>query len=64
MSYKLDTLGKVCDREGGIVQTGPFGSQLHERDYVAEGIPTIMPKDILDGRINRQSVAQHHRTKG
>jgi type I restriction enzyme S subunit len=58
MSYKLDTLGKVCDREGGIVQTGPFGSQLHERDYVAEGIPAIMPKDIVDGRINRQSVAR------
>lgn len=58
MLYELDMLGHVCDREGGIIQTGPFGSQLHERDYVPEGIPTIMPKDIVDGRINRESVAR------
>lgn len=28
------------------IQTGPFGSQLHAADYVAVGIPSIMPTNI------------------
>lgn len=28
------------------VQTGPFGSQLHQRDYVDVGTPCIMPCNI------------------
>lgn len=28
------------------IQTGPFGSQLHSSDYVAVGIPSIMPTNI------------------
>jgi type I restriction enzyme S subunit len=28
------------------VQTGPFGSQLHASDYVAAGVPVIMPNSI------------------
>jgi type I restriction enzyme S subunit len=34
-------LGDVAE-----IQTGPFGSQLHSADYVATGIPSIMPTNI------------------
>ncbi|MBL8207519.1 MAG: hypothetical protein JNM09_25025, partial [Blastocatellia bacterium] len=39
------TIGDVCDRFGGGVQTGPFGSQLHASDYSDEGTPVVMPQD-------------------
>lgn len=41
MEWKEVRLGDVAD-----VQTGPFGSQLHKSDYIAEGIPCIMPTNI------------------
>jgi type I restriction enzyme S subunit len=34
-----------------MIQTGPFGSQLHSEDYVENGIPVINPSNIQDGRI-------------
>ena len=37
--YRLGDISKT-------IQTGPFGSQLHQSDYVDDGIPCIMPKNI------------------
>lgn len=54
--WDLTTLGTICV-DGGI-QTGPFGSQLHAYDYVKEGIPVVMPKDINGGRIKRDSISK------
>lgn len=45
-TWKTVTLGELCDEGGGGVQTGPFGSQLHASDYVAQGVPSIMPVNI------------------
>ena len=58
MNWRKTTLGEVCDEVGGIIQTGPFGSQLHESDYSSEGIPVVMPKDIVEGRIATNNVAR------
>lgn len=33
------------------VSTGPFGSVLHEKDYVAGGIPLVNPINMVDGAI-------------
>lgn len=40
------------------VKIGPFGSLLHKADYVEEGIPVIMPADIVDGRVQENCVAR------
>ena len=56
--WRETTLGAICDKVGGIIQTGPFGSQLHESDYSQEGTPVVMPKDIIEGRIITDSVAR------
>ena len=56
--WRETTLGEVCNEVDGIIQTGPFGSQLHESDYSPEGIPVVMPKDIVEGRISTDSVAR------
>jgi type I restriction enzyme S subunit len=58
MGWKTATLGEICDQVGGVIQTGPFGSQLHQSDYSQEGIPLVMPKDIIEGRIATDSIAR------
>jgi type I restriction enzyme S subunit len=52
------TLGELCERQGGAIQTGPFGSQLHASDYTSEGTPVVMPADILGGRISTAAIAR------
>ena len=45
------TLGKVAS-----IITGPFGSQLHQSDYVEVGIPIVMPQNIDDRKIDYSSI--------
>ncbi|MDR5012055.1 restriction endonuclease subunit S [Agrobacterium fabacearum] len=52
------TIGALCDQYGGSVQTGPFGGQLHASDYSLEGIPVVMPQDLVDGRVSVAKVAR------
>ena len=44
---QIKTLGDT----GTVVKTGPFGSALHKRDYVAGGIPIINPMHINHGKL-------------
>lgn len=52
------TLGSVCERQNGSIQTGPFGSQLHASDYKELGIPVVMPANIGDGGIEEEGIAR------
>jgi len=52
------TLGGLCDSvDGAVVQTGPFGSQLHQHDYKDSGTPVVMPQDIVGDRIRMDRIA-------
>jgi type I restriction enzyme S subunit len=46
-SWQLTTLGELCEDDLGLIQTGPFGSQLHASDYVQSGIPVVNPTHLL-----------------
>lgn len=50
--WTYTTLGKISE-----IITGPFGSQLHQSDYVEQGIPVVMPQDIDNRKVNYASMS-------
>lgn len=61
--WRPTTLGELCARNDGTIQTGPFGSQLHKSDYVSEGVPVANPTHLLGNRINHTNVPVISETK-
>lgn len=49
--WQTTTLGAICKAQGGAIQTGPFGSQLHTSDYKEFGTPVVMCSDSCDGML-------------
>lgn len=45
--WVMQPLSKLCSR----IQIGPFGTQLHQDDYVEGGMPLVNPTHIVDGII-------------
>lgn len=58
MTWPTKSLADIAAESRGTIQTGPFGSQLHQCDYAENGIPVVMPKDIIAGRINLDGIAK------
>lgn len=56
--WNQTTLGEICARQNGSIQTGPFGSQLHTSDYKEFGTPVVMPTNIGDGGIDETGIAR------
>lgn len=58
--WSATTLGSLTEEAGGFIKTGPFGSQLHASEYMDDpsGIPVVMPKDMVNHRVNRTTVAR------
>ena len=59
------SLGSLCNNVGGV-QTGPFGSQLHRRDYVPTGTPIITVEHLGENRITHHDmphVSDHDRDR-
>ena len=49
------SLEDLCASDSGI-QTGPFGSQLHQQDYVSVGTPIITVEHLGENRIIHQDL--------
>lgn len=49
--FNTTNLGNIAK-----VQTGPFGSQLHEKDYVEKGVPIITVEHLGYGRIIKNDI--------
>ena len=60
IDWPTRTLGELVDEGGGFIRTGPFGSQLHQSDYVDDpnGVPVVMPKDMTHGRVDCSTIAR------
>lgn len=58
MMWEIAKLGDISKN----IQTGPFGSQLHQSDYSECGIPVVMPKDLVGGKISEESIARVDKT--
>ena len=55
-SWTPTTLGKLCEKPNGALQTGPFGSQLHKDEYQENGIAVVNPTHLAGNRINHENV--------
>ena len=53
--FAENRLADLCDPKSGI-QTGPFGSQLHKKDYVSIGTPIITVEHLGENRILHEGV--------
>ena len=62
-TFRRSRLEDLCDPASGV-QTGPFGSQLHQKDYVTDGTPIITVEHLGENRISHQDlpcVSEHDR---
>ena len=51
MRYRTTTIGDIAS-----VQTGPFGSQLHNKDYVLFGTPIVTVEHLGQRKMTRQNL--------
>jgi type I restriction enzyme S subunit len=51
MTFKTTTIGDIAS-----VQTGPFGSQLHNKDYVLAGTPIVTVEHLGQRKMTRQNL--------
>ena len=54
--WSTKTIRELGAGNSSTVQTGPFGSQLHAEDYVEEGVPFILIRNIGDGGLKADNL--------
>ena len=64
-NFNESFLADLCEPENGV-QTGPFGSQLHQKDYVSVGTPILTVEHLGENRVLHQElpcVTNHDRER-
>ena len=56
--WRWCTIAELGHDSAGVVQTGPFGAQLHSNDYVAEGVPFVLIKNMTDAGVDITGMPQ------
>jgi type I restriction enzyme, S subunit len=51
-NWEVKPMKRVSRLKNGAILTGPFGSMLHSSDYVENGIPFVLGKNIKNGEIS------------
>lgn len=54
--WEVKRLKYVNSKNYDLAQTGPFGSQLHASDYVDEGVPFILIKNIQNLKFDKVDI--------
>ena len=54
--WKVISIKYLEGNGANVVQTGPFGAQLHAEDYVDEGVPLILIRNVGDMRIDDTNI--------
>ena len=54
--WKHITLGDIASEPNCLIQTGPFGSQLHKHEYQDHGVGVVNPTHLSDNRIAHDDV--------
>lgn len=58
------TVGEIIrNTPGGLIQTGPFGSQLHAYEYTESGVPVVMPQDMIGQSITEEKIVRIRESK-
>jgi len=52
VEWEVKRIIDLAKDKKNAVQTGPFGAQLHSSDYVESGIPLLLIRNLVDGKIN------------
>ena len=55
--WEVTTVGDISE-----VKTGPFGSTLHEKDYVSNGTPIITVEHLGERGVYHNKARQQERT--
>jgi type I restriction enzyme S subunit len=52
----VTSVGELCNNNHGLIQTGPFGSQLHADDYKDQGTPIVNPTHLSINTIVEENI--------
>ena len=54
--WQIKSIKELSTLKKNAVMTGPFGLMLHSSDYVDEGIPLILIKNLKNGKLDEKDI--------